>query len=344
MPYKREILWALAGALFYAALPLVFGEYGLYLGSALCVWIIFALAYDLAFGRTGLLSFGHAMFFGFGAYALVLLMQRLGFGFWPALGSTVAITALFTAVIGTVALRVTGHAFVVITVIFSAIVELFAYSQKGLTNGEDGISFDITQVPLGVTSLDVTDPTTKYWFLFTFAAGTFVLLAWINNSTLGLTFRAIRENPSRATLLGYPIQAYKLAAFSISGALSGLAGALFGLLNFHVSAEVFSITISIKPLISVLVGGAGTMLGPVIGTAFIFLLSDYLRTIVLYSEFAIGVILVLTVLFAPNGIVGLIARAKARRGAQAAGSEATVSKMDVPEAPQPRPTVREQES
>lgn len=338
MPYAREALWALAGALLFWLLPVVFGPYGLYLGSSLCVWIIFALAYDLAFGRTGLLSFGHAMFFGIGAYAPVLLMQELGWEFWPSLAAAVAITGAFTALVGTVALKVTGHAFVVITVIFGAIVELLAYSQKDLTNGEDGIGFDMSRIPLGVTDLDITDPRTKYHFLFAFLVATFLLLNWINKSTLGLAFRAMRENPLRATLLGYSIQAYKLAAFAISGALSGLAGALFGLLNFHVSAEVFQITISINPLISVLVGGAGTMLGPVIGTTFIFLLSDYLRTLVVYSEFAIGVILVLTVLFAPNGIVGLARRLQARWRARSQ----SVPSEDLPLASDSGPTAREQ--
>lgn len=316
MPYRRQILWLFAGALLFAALPVVFGNYGLYLGSALCVWIIFALAYDLAFGRTGLLSFGHAMFFGIGAYAPALLAMNLDWGFWPAIGAAIVLAGLFALIIGNVALQVTGHAFVVITVIFSAILELLAYSQKWITNGEDGLSFDLYRVPLGFAELDLRDANTKYWVLIVALLLTFLLLNWINNSTLGLAFRAVRENPKRATLLGYPVHRYKLAAFGISGALSGLAGALFSLLSFHVSAEAFQITVSINPLTSVLVGGVGTMLGPVIGTTFIFLLSDYLRSLVVYADFVIGVILVLTVLFAPLGIVGLIEQIKARRRAR----------------------------
>jgi branched-chain amino acid transport system permease protein len=309
----RQILWLIAGAALFAALPVVFGNYGLYLGSGLCVWIIFALAYDLAFGRAGLLSFGHAMFFGIGAYAPAVLAAKFGWGFWPGIASAIVLAGLFAVVIGNIALRVTGHAFVVITVIFSAIVELLAFSQKWLTNGEDGISVNIDRVPLGFTSLDLHDSYSRYSLLIVFLLLTFLLLHWINSSTLGLAFRAVRENARRAMLLGYPVHRYKLAAFSISGALSGLAGALFSLLNFHVSAETFQITVSINPLTSVLVGGAGTMLGPVVGTAFIFLLSDYLRSLVVYADFAIGVILVLTVLFAPSGLVGLLERYKAWR-------------------------------
>lgn len=313
---RRQILWLVAGAVLFAALPAVFGNYGLYLGSGLCVWIIFALAYDLAYGRTGLLSFGHAMFFGIGAYAPALLAMHFGWGFWPGIAAAIVLSGVFAILIGNIALRVTGHAFVVITVIFSAILELLAFSQRRITNGEDGVSVDITKVPLGFTELDLHDPYAKYWLLIAFLLLTFLLLNWINNSTLGLAFRAVRENAKRAMLLGYPVHRYKLAAFSISGALSGLAGALFGLLNFHVSAETFQITVSINPLTSVLVGGAGTMLGPVIGTTFIFLLSDYLRSLVVYADFAIGVILVLTVLFSPSGLVGLIEQYKARRRAR----------------------------
>ena len=329
MPYRRQILWLFAGALLFSALPVVFGNYGLYLGSALCVWIIFALAYDLAFGRAGLLSFGHAMFFGVGAYALALLVLTLDWGFWPAITAAIVLAGAFALVLGKVALQVTGHAFVVITVIFSAILELVAFSQKWITNGEDGLSFDLYRVPFGFAELDLRNANTKYWVLIAALFLTFLMLNWINNSTLGLAFRAVRENPMRATLLGYHVQHYKLAALGISGALSGLAGALFSLLSFHISAEVFQITVSINPLTSVLVGGAGTMLGPVVGTTFIFLFSDYLRTLVVYADFAIGVILVLTVLFAPQGIVGLIERIKARRRARTDNkAEASLSPND----------------
>lgn len=329
MANRRQILWLVAGAVLFAALPVVFGNYGLYLGSGLCVWIIFALAYDLAFGQAGLLSFGHAMFFGIGAYAPPLLAMKLGWGFWPAIGAAIILAGLFALAIGNVALRVTGHAFVVITVIFSAILELLAFSQKWITNGEDGLSVDIDRVPLGFVDLDLHDPNVKYWILIAFLLLTFLFLNWINKSTLGLAFRAVRENPRRVMLLGYPVHRYKLAAFGLSGALSGLAGALFGLLNFHVSAETFQITVSINPLTSVLVGGAGTMLGPVIGTTFIFLLSDYLRSLVVYADFAIGIVLVLTVLFAPTGLVGLIEQVKARRAARSSAAR-SAARLDRP--------------
>ena len=247
---------------------------------------------------------------GWAPTRLALLVLTLDWGFWPAITAAIVLAGAFALVLGKVALQVTGHAFVVITVIFSAILELVAFSQKWITNGEDGLSFDLYRVPFGFAELDLRNANTKYWVLIAALFLTFLMLNWINNSTLGLAFRAVRENPMRATLLGYPVQRYKLAAFGISGALSGLAGALFSLLSFHISAEVFQITVSINPLTSVLVGGAGTMLGPVIGTTFIFLFSDYLRTLVVYADFAIGVILVLTVLFAPQGIVGLIERIK----------------------------------
>lgn len=313
MSYARKGLWGLGALALFAALPALFGSYGWYLGSALCVWIIFALAYDLSFGRTGLLSFGHAMFFGIGAYAPALIVPHLHWGFWPTLGGAIASAGLFSFIVGAVALRVSGHAFVVITVIFGSIVELFAYSRKNITNGEDGLSFNLDRAPLFVTDVDLTNSRSKYALMIAFATAVFLLLAWINSSSFGLACRAIRENSRRAMLLGYPVQRYKLAAFTISGALSGLAGALFSLLNFNVSSEVFQISVSITPLTSVLVGGTGTMLGPVIGTAFIYILSDYLRSLIVYADLGIGVILVLTVLFAPQGIVGLLDQFDARR-------------------------------
>src|SRR4051812_25358650 len=162
MGYIRHILLALGALALFACLPVLFGSYGLYLGSALCVWTIFALAYDLSFGRTGLLSFGHAMFFGLGAYVPALVVLHLGWGFWLAIAAALVCAGIFALLVGLIALQVSGHAFVVITVIFSAIVELFAFSQKGITNGEDGLGFDLPRVPLLFAELDITNGATKY--------------------------------------------------------------------------------------------------------------------------------------------------------------------------------------
>lgn len=307
----KPLMWTLAAAVLVYALPAVFGDYGFYLGASLCVWMIFALAYDLAFGRAGLVSFGHAMFFGIGAYGFVLPILHWGWGFWSAIGFSLLVTGVFAVAVGFVALKVRGHSFVIITIIFSAIVELVAFSQSEITNGEDGFTFSLDSLALGPFDVSLTNAVSRYYFFVAVLVLVFLLLRWINESSLGRSFRAIKENEQRANLLGYPVQHYKLAAFTLSGALSGFAGALFSIVNFHVSAELFQIIVSVNPLTAVLVGGAGTMLGPVIGTTVIFVLHDTLRSYFIYADFVIGAILVLAVLFAPRGIVGIFATRRA---------------------------------
>lgn len=309
----HRLAWILGAALLVFGLPVVFGPYGYYLGAALCVWAIFALAYDVAFGHAGLVSFGHAMFFGLGAYGLALPVLHWRWSFWSALGLSLAICALFAVLTGVVAVAVRGHSFVIITIIFSAVVELAALSQIWITRGEDGLSFTLDNIGLGLWRLPVVDPSTRYHFFFVVLGAVFFVVRAVTRSPLGRSFRAIRDNELRAALLGYPVHRYKLAAFTISGTLSGLAGALFTLLNFHVSAELFHITLSVNPLTAVLVGGAGTSAGPIVGAVVVFLLHDTLRTYFVYADFVIGAVLVGTVLFAPAGLTGLLDRAAAGR-------------------------------
>ena len=291
-----------------AVLPITLGDYGLYMGCALCVWAAFALAYDLAFGRTGLVSFGHAMFFGVGGYAFVLTALHWQFSFCAALLSAVVVSALFSIVVGFIALRVTGHAFVIITVIFGAIVELAAASAQGLTRGEDGLTFTMPKLALGPVSISLIDPWSRYGvFLVAFLA-VYLICSWIGRSSLGLALDGIRQNESRMAMLGYRTRSYKMIAFVISGALSGFAGVFFAVLNFHISSEVFHIGVSMNPLTASLVGGAGTIVGPAIGAIIVFVLSDLLRSVIVYSDLVIGLVLIVVVLVAPRGLVGLFSR------------------------------------
>jgi branched-chain amino acid transport system permease protein len=287
------------------ALPFALGPYGVYLGCALCVWASFALAYDLAFGRAGLVSFGHAMFFGVGGYAFVLMILQGGFSFWPAFLGGIAAAAVFSAALGSIALRVTGHAFVIITVIFAATVELAAMSNRSVTRGEDGLTFQLTSIPLGPISVSLADPAARYAAFFAAFLLVYLVCWWIGRSSLGIVLSATRQNERRAALLGYPVRRYKLIAFTLSGTLSGVAGILFALLNTQITAEVFQITTSMNPLTAALVGGAGTALGPVLGAAVVLIMSDLLRSVVVFSDLIVGCVLIVTVLVAPKGLLGL---------------------------------------
>jgi branched-chain amino acid transport system permease protein len=287
------------------ALPLTLGEYGYYLGCALWLWAAFALAYDLAFGRTGLVSFGHAIFFGVGSYAFALAILNFNVGFWAALAVCLLMSMIVSIAVGIIALRVTGHAFVIITVIFGALAELAAYAMPSITRAEDGVTFKLPALMLGPIAVSLTEPAARYGVFIAAFLFVYGICVWITSSSLGVILEAIRQNEARVALLGHRVWLYKLTALTLSGTLSGLAGAMFALLNLHVSAEVFHIIVSLNPLTAVLVGGAATILGPVIGAGFVLILSDLLRSLIVYSDLLIGLVLIATVLLAPGGLASL---------------------------------------
>ncbi|MFN0115858.1 MAG: branched-chain amino acid ABC transporter permease [Paracoccaceae bacterium] len=267
---------------------------------------VYAMGYNLAFGYTGLLSLGHAMFFAAGMYGLALPMQHLGFSLIPAFAVALAAGALLSAAVGVLALRTSGVAFMIVTLMFAQAAYLGILLAGDWTRGDEG--FTLPAAARQIAGIDLTTPAARYGAaLALFSAVLMAGLALVRRP-FGRTLVAVRENEERARLLGYDTTRTKLAAVVLSGTVSAAAGAAYAALFGYAGASFAAVPWSILPLLWVLLGGAGTVIGPFLGTLFMTFLIDRISGVTsAYMLFA-GLALILLTLFAPQGIAGEVRR------------------------------------
>ncbi|GIF75055.1 branched-chain amino acid ABC transporter permease [Asanoa siamensis] len=301
--------WALLAAGLAVALWLPNGLYPAVAVDILC-WALFAVAVDLLLGYTGLLSFGHAAFWGTSAYASGLVAIHAGVPFPVAVLAGALVAAALAVPIGYLAVRRTGIYFAMVTLAFAQLVYYVANNRRGLTGGENGLQ----SVPRELFGLDLTD---AYYFYY--AALPVVLLglwaAWrIVNSPFGRVLVGIRDNPARARALGYPVHRYKLLAFVLSAFLAGLGGGLFAMGHRFVTLDTLHWTTSGKAVVMVVLGGIGTLWGGVLGAGLLVRLEDWLS----FSGFeavglVTGALFVVVVLVFRRGLWGTAADLLRRR-------------------------------
>ena len=270
--------------------------------ARILVLATYAIGYNVLFGYTGLLSLGHAMFFGAGMYGLGLAMQHGGVPALPAFGLGLLAAAALSTVVALLALRTIGVAFMIVTLMFAQSVFLTVLYFGEWTRGDEG--FVLQQATRQIAGLDLTDPLIRYYAALTLFTVALVITARMMQVRFGHILVAIRENEERTRILGYNTQAHKFAALVISGTLSGAAGAAYALLFGYVGATFTSVQYSIFPLLWVLLGGAGTTIGPFIGTLFMFYLIDVSSGFTNAYLMIVGIVLVLLTLFARAGIMG----------------------------------------
>lgn len=266
----------------------------------------YAVGYNILFGYTGLLSLGHALFFAAGMYGMGLTAQHAAFAPVPALLTGLAAGAGVSAALAFLALRTAGVAFMIVTLMFAQAGYLTILYFGDYTRGDEG--FVIQQAQRILAGYDLSDPANRYfaaWALFSVCIG---LCLWLVRNPFGRTLVAIRENEERVRMLGYDTFAHKWAAMVLSGTISAAAGAFYGLLFGYAGASFASVQYSIFPLLWVLLGGAGTVLGPFIGTLFMFYLIDLSSGLTTAYMLIAGVALVLLTLFAPQGLAGELRR------------------------------------
>ena len=267
------------------------------------VLAVFALSYDILMGHIGILSFGHALFFGTGAYTLGILVK---YGHWSipaAVGAVILIAALESLVIGVLSLRVHGVYFAMVTLAFATVAFILveATDFKQWTGAEDGLH--------GIPVPDLINPTihrTEFYFLsLAFAVAVFLLVKRFVDSPSGRVWAAIRENEARAISIGYNTLTFKVQATVISGILAALAGALNALWNFGATPLTMDVSTTINALLMAIIGGSGTLIGPMLGAAVLQLLGYLLNTwLGSIWQLVFGLIYILLVLFLPFGIVG----------------------------------------
>ncbi|MFD0684839.1 branched-chain amino acid ABC transporter permease [Actinomadura fibrosa] len=275
-------------------------------------WALFAAAVDLLLGFTGLLSFGHAAFWGGAAYGSGLIAVHSGLPFPVAILGGAALAAALAVPIGYLSVRLRGIYFAMVTLAFAQMVYFVANQWRDVTGGENGLQ----GIPRELFGLDLSDP-----FFFYYAGLPFVLagflVAWrIVRSPFGRVLVSIRDNPARARALGYSVERYKLLAFVLSAALSGLAGGLFALGHGFASLQEVYWTTSGQAVMMVVLGGIGTLWGGAVGAALVVELNDYLATAGFQETGIItGAIFIVVVLLFRRGVWGTARALLARRGA-----------------------------
>ncbi|SIO02789.1 amino acid/amide ABC transporter membrane protein 2, HAAT family [Rhodovulum sp. ES.010] len=274
------------------------------------VLAVYAIGYNLLFGYTGLLSLGHAMFFAAGMYGMGLPLHFLGIGAELAFLAGLVSAALLALVVGLLALRTVGVAFMIVTLMFSEAVYLTILLAGRWTRGDEGLV--LARAERVFFGLDLSNPDIRYLVALALFALCLFGTLWLVRQPGGRVLIAIRENEERAELLGYDIFRHKLGAVVLSGTLSGAAGAAYGLLFGYVGATFAEVQYSILPLLWVLLGGAGTVVGPFLGTLFMFYLIDLSSGLTSAYMLVAGIALVLLTLFAPQGLAGELRRRWAR--------------------------------
>jgi branched-chain amino acid transport system permease protein len=292
------------------ALPYVLSTYYLGLVVEVLVFALFAMSLDLLIGYAGMASLGHAAYFGVAAYATGLLAAKLGWNVWLVLPISLGAAALTALLFGLLALRTRGSYFLMITLALSQVIWGLAFGWRSLTGGDDGLP-NIPRPSIGPYLSLVADRPFYYFVLLLVGVATALLVA-IVSSPFGYALRGIRESETRMLALGYNVKAYRLVAFVLAATFAGVAGSLYVYYTRFVSPDYLEVLRSAEVLLMVILGGAGTLIGPAIGAAIIVLLENIVSA---YTErwlLVVGIIYVLVALCAPSGLIGL-ARELGRR-------------------------------
>lgn len=295
------------------------------LGIAL-VYVGVAMSYDLVFGYTGLLSLCHAMFFAFGVYGTNLLMDRAELPFAAAAFVAMVATATSAALIGAISLRVRGIAFAMVTLAFGEALTFFLLSDPlRMTGGEEGLAIVSSELPDLLRG--VLNVRWVFWLALAYAVAVFLVSRFVVGSHAGRTWQAIRENEDRVELIGLVPYRFKLVSFTLGGALAGLGGSVFLVLARGASPSVASADFTLALLIMVVIGGAGRLWGAALGGLIYGLLTlrlnalgtsgaldglpDWIERTLSEPLFALGLLFILLVLFAPGGVASMIDRVRA---------------------------------
>ena len=307
-PTPRILGWvALAAVILLALVPQFADRYYIQLLTRIMSSAIFAMSLGLLVSGAGLVSLGHAMFFGLGAYLLVLLSPAgEGVSIWWAVPATMGIVAAAALVTGALAVRTSGIYFIMLTLAFGEMLFYLFHDWKVL-GGSDGIYVDFrpTVTAFGTTLLSLDDRPTLFYVVLGLMVATYLAIGMLLNAPFGRTILGIRANEQRMEALGYNVYAYKLVAFAMAGAIAGLAGFLYATQYRSVNPELFSWRESGLVLMMVILGGLRARLGPAIGAFALVLVEEALQALTDNWLIAIGVFVILAVLLLPNGLADL---------------------------------------
>lgn len=299
---KRERFIIILTALL-ALLPLSQSRFYIFLGTDILIMGLFAMSLNLLLGYTGLVSFGHAAYFGIGAYTCALLMKKAGIIFPLAFIGAMAAGILGALIIGFFCVRLTKIYFAMLTLAFSQIVWAIVFKWNSLTGGDTGL--------IGIDFPAYLNSSVRfYYFTLIVVAASICLLQRIVNSPFGRILTTIRENPERTEFIGVNVKLFQLIAFMISGLFAAISGALFGIFNHSLFPDLLYWPQSAEVLIMSLLGGVYSFLGPLVGAAIILYMRMLVTSYTQYWPFIMGTILAFLLFYFPGGIVGFLREKK----------------------------------
>jgi branched-chain amino acid transport system permease protein len=290
--------------------PLYLPEFWRRFLTEILIWGLLAMSSDLLIGFTGMVSFGHSAFFGLGMYGAAGALLAISppnlwlailFGLAGAAGA-----ALFVAYFST---RLRDIYFAITTLIFSQIFYVIIFTWTSVTGGENGLTF--SRPPLGIPGIATIPFTnqTLHWFVLAVVTLSYLVLRRITQSPFGMVLQSIRENEARTRAIGYPIERYKITAVMLSGLFAGLAGVLYAIQNRFAAPDFVFFLVSGEVVIFNVIGGIGTLVGPILGAAFFLLLREgFSRFFTEYYLIPVGLIFIAMVIFMPQGLLGFMRR------------------------------------
>jgi len=297
--------WLALGAAALLALPLALSEFWIFIAIEVLAFALYAVSFNVLLGYGGMLSFGHAAFFGVGGYAAAILMKKAGlppgvaFALLPLVAMAAA--AVAAAVVGYFSVRRAGIYFAMLTFAFQMLLYAVALKATGLTGGDDGMT---GLKPPGLLAA----PLAYYYFALALVAPALYVLHRLVSSPFGYALRALRTNPRRLQYSGVDVRAHQLATFVVTGAFAGLAGGIFALSSGNVFPGWLNWTASATPIVMAVLGGVHTFLGPALGAAVYVVLEVLISGRTEYWPLAMGSIILVLVLLMPEGLTGLAKR------------------------------------
>ena len=289
------------------AVPHVLGLFQVRLFSELLTLGLLAMSLDLMMGFIGLASFAHAALAGIASYGVAILIIRLGFHPWLAIAAAIFLGTAATTCLGMFSVRVRDIYFGIISLVFGTIFFVIANTWVSVTNGEDGLTISLPVLSFfGLLKVDTGDIASFWYLTFATVLGSYILLRLLLRSPVGLVFRGIMDNEERASYLGYNVNRYKILNTAISGFFVSIAGVLTVLRNGIVGPEQMDGLHSGEIVIWAVIGGLGTLIGPLLGASFVGFVTNFLANHTDRFFLIIGLVFVVTMLIAPKGIVGTI--------------------------------------
>jgi branched-chain amino acid transport system permease protein len=290
--------------------PLVLPEFWRRFLTEILIWGLLAMSSDILIGYTGIVSFGHSAFFGLGMYgAAAALIQVAPPNLWLALLTGLVAAAAVAACVAYFSTRLRDIYFAITTLIFSQIFYVVIFTWTSLTGGENGLIFERPHFGIpGLFSVPFT-AVSLHWFVLAVAAASYLLLRRVTQSPFGMVLQSIRENEARTRAIGYPVERYKIVAVMISGLFAGLAGVLYALQNEYAAPDFVFFLVSGQTVIYNVIGGIGTLVGPILGAAFFLLMQQALSQF--FTQFyliPLGLIFIAIVIFMPQGLLGFARR------------------------------------